>query len=248
MKYLYTLVLLLLTVGTVSAQSEDGWKEPSKESYAYHTARMENSEPPYSLKKIKALIAKIKMVGEEGEPDNDRLTPSIYQALSFREKFTYNMIHGDSYSQNCDAGLPVQDEHKKIFGQLPDAFGENAWSKRQLTFFSNNRDSVVKLLKENITKDGKIGLNYKHILVETNAKELVPFIIATYNKTKKDHDILTVLLLLMRNNEYQELQTSQTYKKLYSGAEQYNAFINFNTANEELIIKRATDFYNGLSH
>ena len=248
MNYVFCFILLLFVSYNCCAQYGDQWKEPSKESYAYHDARMVISEPPYSLKKIKALISKVTMVGEEGEPDNDRLAPSIYQVLTFREKYTYNMLHGDSYSQNCDGSLPVQDEHKKIFGQLPDVFGENSWSKRQLTFFRNNKDSVIQLLKENITSDGSIGLNYKHILVEVNAKELIPLIIETYNKTKKDHDILTVLLLLMRDNEYPELLSSQTYKKLYTGEEQYKAFLVFNTANEELIIKRATDFYNGLAH
>ncbi len=247
MKHLHLPVALLLTCCTAFAQNAEEWKEPSKESYAYHDIRMTISEPPYSLKKIKALISKIEMKGEEGEPDNDRLSPSVYKAFSFREKFTYNMLHGDSYSQNCDASFPIQDEHKKIFGQLPDVFDENAWSERQLAFFRSNRDSVVKLLKENITRDGNIGLNYKHILVEINAKELVPLIIETYNKKKNDRDVLTVLLLLMRNNKYSELLTSQTYKKLYAVKDQYSAFINFNTANEELIIKRATDFYNGLA-
>ena len=76
---------------------------------------------------------------------------------------------------------------------------------------------------------------------------MIPFLISTYNVNKKDHDILTVLMLLMLNNEYKEFMNSLSYKKLYGDkAGSYNAFLNFNVPNEELIIKRATDFYNGL--
>jgi hypothetical protein len=100
-----------------------------------------------------------------------------------------------------------------------------------------------------VTKDRRIGLNYKQVLVDINAKEMIPFLISTYNISKKDHDILTVLMLLMKNNEYQPFMVSTSNKKLYGSDEysSYKAFLVFNTANEELIIKRATDFYNGLA-
>ena len=53
------------------------------------------------------------------------------------------MIHGESFSQNCDAMPPIQDEHKKIFSYLPDAFDEFAWSDRQSVFFKDNKDSIM---------------------------------------------------------------------------------------------------------
>lgn len=218
-------------------------KEPSKESQAYHDYRTENSEPSYGLKKIEAFIKKIKADDE----DNEKLDVKSYSALTLREKFTYHMIHAESYSQNCDAMPPIQDEHKKIFAQLPDAFGEYGWSDRQINFFKANKDSVIKFMEEIILKDNRVGVNFKEAIVEMNAKEMIPFLVQTYNATKKDHDILTVLLLLMKQNKYQPFMVSTSYKKLYGDEDaSYESYLNFNTANEELIIKRATDFYNGL--
>ena len=226
---------------SLRAQSNSKWKEPSKESQAYHDYRAENSEPSFGLKKVQTLIKKIKSDDE----DNEKLDQKNYSSLTLREKFTYHMIHGESYSQNCDAMPPIQDEHKKIFAQLPDAFGEYAWSDRQVNFFKNNRDSVIKFMEELILKDNRVGVNFKNAIVEMNAKEMIPFLIQTYNAAKKDRDILTVLLLLMKQNKYKPFLVSTSYKKLYGDDADYQSYLNFNTANEELIIKRVTDFYNG---
>ena len=114
-------------------------------------------------------------------------------------------------------------------------------------FFITSKDSVIKFMEEVILKDNRIGVNFKQAIVEMNAREMIPFLIQTYNATKKDHDILTVLLLLMKQNKYQPFMVSASYKKLYRDEEaSYESYLNFNTANETLIIKRATDFYNGL--
>lgn len=250
MKFYSLLLLCCFTYCYTSAQEEQEWKEPSKESQAYHTYREWEASPPYSLAKIKSLIAKIKPEEKDGEDGGtEKLNATIYQSLSLREKFTYHMIHGESYSQNCDATPPIQDEQKKIFAQLLDLFGESSWGDRQQKFFITNRDSVMQWIKACVTKDKRIGLNYKQALVDINATEMIPFLISTYNTTKKDHDILTVLMLLMKNNEYQPFMASSSNKKLYGGNdyERYNAFLNFNIPNEELIIKRATDFYNGIA-
>src|SRR5689334_4808610 len=57
-------------------------------------------QPPYGLDRVKALIAKM----ESKSTDNfvaTRLDAKVYDSLSFNEKFTYHMIHPESYSQNC---------------------------------------------------------------------------------------------------------------------------------------------------
>ena len=75
------------------------------------------------------------------------------------------------------------------------------------------------------------------------AKEMIPLLIKTYNINKKDHDILTVLMLLMKESEYPEFVNSSSFKKLYADeTSSYQAFLSFNSENEELIIKRASDF------
>jgi hypothetical protein len=236
------LLLLLLPVYFSSYAQDDEYKEPSKESREYHDYREQLTEPSFGLKKIKGLVGKIK----QDEDDDRKLDKKTYAALSLREKFTYHMIHGESYSQNCDAMPPIQDEQKKIFAYLPDAFGEYSWSDRQIKFFKDNKDSVIKLMEEIISKNNKVGVNFKEAIVEMNAKEMIPFLITTYNVSKKDHDILTVLNLLMKINDDAVFLASSSYKKLYGNESNFYAWLNFNKANEDLIIKRATDFYNGL--
>jgi hypothetical protein len=241
--------LIIITGHSYSfAQDTMVWKEASKESRLYHSYRLETSNPLYSLKKIEELVSKIKAVDDEtGLGGKETLNKKTYLSLSFPEKFTYHMIHPESYSQNCDAMPPIQDEQKKIFAQLPDVFGEFEWSERQTKFFLANRDSVILLMKACITKDNRIGLNFKHVIIDINAKEMIPLLISIYNTNKKDHDILTMLMLLMKDNEYDQFLNSTSYKKLYADSDaSYKAYLTFNTANEELIIKRATDFYNGL--
>jgi hypothetical protein len=244
--------LLLLVVFSVYitayAQTGDAdepeGKQPSKASWAYEAYRGKITRPPYGLEKILTLLKK----SNSDEDDNVVLSPKIYASLSFREKFTYHMIHGESYGQNCDAGLATVDEEKKIFAELPGALGDEHWSDRQEKFFRDNHDSVVALMTASIGRTHRIGINFKRVIVDINATEMIPLLISTYNTDKKDHDILTLLMLLMLNNKYQPFMVSASYKKLYADKEsRWNSSLNFNTANEELIIQRATDLYNGLS-
>ena len=239
----YLVFLALIPFLSTAAQDDTTWKEASKESQAYHDYREKLTVPPYGLQKIKGLVARIKL----DENEKEELDQKKYLALSLREKFTYHMIHPESYSQNCDAMPPIQDEQKKIFAQLPDIFDEYAWTDRQIQFFKDNKDSVMNFMKESISRTKRVGVNFKHAMVEMKAREMIPFLIATYNISKKDHDILTVLMLLMKNDKYAAFLNSPSYKKLYADEDaSYQSYLNFNTANEQLIIKRATEFYNGL--
>lgn len=239
MKTVCSFLLCLITI-TSPAQDEEVWKPASKESEAYHEYRVKPTVPPYGLAKVKALIAKI----EADEEDSEALKPAIYSSLTLREKFTYHMIHAESYSQNCDAMPPIQDEHKKIFAYIPDAFDEYNWSRRQIDFFLNNRDSVIAFISESIRRTKRAGVNFKHAVIQMNAKEMIPLLIQTYNLTKKDYDILTVLMQLMKDNQYEPFLKSASYKKLYNDDSGYQSFLHYNKGNEDLIIKRATNFYN----
>jgi hypothetical protein len=250
MKKTFVLLYTLAICSCCIAQEFD--KPPSPASAAYHEARQYTTTPPYGLEKVQRLI-KSKTV-KRNEPDEDAGTDSLpeklYQSLAVREKFTYNMIYGESYSQNCDGFWPVLDEDKKIFANLPPAFlnKDNYWSKRQKDFFKDNKDSVIALMTESINRVKRVGLDYKHVIVDINATSMIPLLIATYNLQKKDHDILTVLNLLMEKSQYPPFMSSATYAKLYANKESYyEGALVFNQANEELIIQRATDLYNGLA-
>jgi hypothetical protein len=234
------LFITILSSATLTAQDETVWKPASKESQAYHEYRSKTTTPPYGLAKVKALVAKI----EADDEDNDILKPALYNTLSLREKFTYHMINPESFSQNCDPMMPIQDEQKKIFAYVVDAFDEYNWSERQIAFLKTNRDSVMTWMKESITRTKRVGANFKHAIIQINAKEMIPLLVENYNITKKDLDILTVLMHLMKDNKYEPFLKSASYKKLYSDDSQYMSYLVYNKGNEDLVIKRATDFYN----
>lgn len=207
--------------------------------------------PPYGLEKIKALIEKIPYAEGDGDASMEALTTKTYNSLSVKEKFTYSMVHPESYAQICDPLPAHPDEANRIYGTIPDTYGELYWSSRQIDFFKNNRAELVPLIKEVITKEHSFKSNLKDAIVEMNGTNLIPFLIDYYNKDKKDHYILTVLLQLMKNNKYPEFVNSSGYKKLYREPKTEEDFMNafyldYNKANEELIIQRATNFYNGL--
>jgi hypothetical protein len=244
MKQVFVLLVIAFSVAAYGQDEKDfKWQEPSKESEEYHVYRTEMAWPPYGLSKIMELIEKIKF---DVDNETEALDKNIYDGLTLQEKFTYNMIHPESYSQNCDAMPPIQDEDKKIFGYLPDIFGENNWSSRQRKFLKDNRDTVMALIKAAALKSKRVEANYKQAIDEINGTEMIPFLIDMYNRTKKDHDILTLLMLLMEENKYPLFMASISHRKLYGDGGNYQAYLDFNKANEALIIKRATDFYHNL--
>jgi len=248
MKYM---LLLLVAVSLHTASSaQDEPNAPSQASQDYHAYRSKITRPPYGLEKLLGMIKKIKWVGEDENGDRSTATLSapVYATLSLREKFTYHMIHGESYSQNCDYGFADFDEEKKIYALLPTPFGEEYWNDKQGKFFIDNHDTVVALMTESIGRSHRIGVNYKQVIAKINATEMIPLLISTYNVDKKDHDILTVLNLLMLDNKYGPFMASESYKKLYAKEDsRWEAYLGYNAANEALIIQRATDFYNGLA-
>ncbi|WP_291910574.1 hypothetical protein [Chitinophaga sp. CB10] len=236
MKFLFLGLLSLLPFRTLLAQE---YPMPSKESMAYHEARFRKSIPPYGLAKVKEMIAKIQPDADEAEA----LSSRDYLSLSLREKFTYHMIHPETYAQNCDAVPPVMDENKKIFSRIPSSFGDFIWSKRQADFLVENKDSVCALIKESALRSKRIGCNYKEAILEMNAVEMIPFLVDFYNRDKKDLDLLTVFLQLMEQNKYEPFMKSASWKKLYSENASYEAYLDYNSANEALILQRVTDFY-----
>ncbi|WP_312789743.1 hypothetical protein [Sphingobacterium sp.] len=201
--------------------------------------------PPYSLDKVKALIAKI--ISEEDKETTDAGINAIsavdFKKLSLREKFTYTMIHAELYAQNCAIPEYQTQVNKKIFGTLLDGFNESYWSQRQTDFLQENRDSVMKLIQESVVRSKRMGVNYKHAIVEINGWQMIPFITDYAKKTPGDKDALTLLLLLMKRGEYGEFIKSSSFKKLYGEQSNYYSYLNYNKENEALIISRALKYY-----
>ena len=99
------------------------------------------------------------------------------------------------------------------------------------------------LIKESTDRSKHMGVNYKDALLEINAWDFIPFLIKYYESNRKDKDVLTVLLQLMRKGEFEPFMKSTSFQKLYSSDYNYESYLDFNKANEALIIERANNYY-----
>lgn len=218
--------------------------DPSKVSAttrSYRAYRLKETEPTFGLRKVKALVNHIK---SDPKSDSMRLPDSAYNRLSVAEKFTYCMIHGEDMSQNCE-GMPwIKDEEKMIFGHIPGSWADEAvWSERQRAFLKNHRSEVLGLVRSTIRSSGRVGLNTKHVILETEAVELIPDLVKVYSRDHKDKDILSTLMLLMKDGNFKPFMESASYKKLYAEDANWQAYLDGNSANQKLIMDRAMAFY-----
>ena len=237
-KTLSTLLFFTLAPSLYAQGSE--FPNPSSASHKYSVYRHERTQPLYGVNKVNGLINSIK----RNDMDNLPLSQSKFKALTVREKFAYVMLHGEDFSQNCDAMPPMLDEHKKVFAYFPSPFsGDMVWSERQRAFLVNNRKIVVSMLRELMVTRKRVGVNIKQGIMEIKANELIPDVIGIYKRDKKDHDILTLLMLLMEEAKYQPFLSSKTHTLFYGENSNYQSFLPANSANEKLIIDRATSFY-----
>lgn len=217
---------------------------PAERDIAYVKYRAKVTVPPYGLAKVNKEIKEARdKIMDYDDGSILGISSKNFKALSLREKFTYCMIYPEVYSQNCDVYVPKEDEESKIFSQTMSWMNEVSWSERQLIFMRENRDSVMGLIRESTLRSKRMGANYKETIVELNAWEMIPFVIQYFQGNRKDKDALTVLLLLMKKGEYDEFMRSATYRKLYGKESNYESFINYSIANEELIINRARGYY-----
>lgn len=243
MRNLITACIVAAIACSLVAQ-EQKEPQPNAASRQYHEFREKLSEPSYGLSKIKALIKKIKTKETEDGMGEAPLTDAAYNALTVEERFTYTMIHGEVWSQNCDVSMPVLGEEKKIFRYFPSPFGgEQLWSERQKEFMKKNRVKVMALIKETMNSKRHMGVNLKAAVLEINAIELIPDMVKLYNRDHKDHDILTVLMNLMADNKYAPFMVSASYKKLFAEGARYDAYLDANSANQKLTTDRAMAFY-----
>ena len=230
-----TLCLLIAT----TALAQDDMAKAGKASEAYRTFREAVSKPSFGLAKVEALIKKYKLRAEDSE-DGKPLPAAVYSKLSVAEQFTYHMIFGESYSQNCDAMPTFVDEEKHIYAYPPGAFqDERSWSEAQMKTIKKNRNAFLPLLQQTMIK-GKFGCNLKQAVIELQAYELIPTMCDLYKKKRYDHDILSVLMILMKEGKFAPFMESASYKKLYADEESsYQSFLVANKENQDLIMSRA---------
>lgn len=233
---LVTFALLCAVPGAHAARPSG----PSRASLRYHEARMAMTIPSYSLASVRARVRKLK-----ADPDgSSRLNDKTFRELSFEEKFTYVMVHGEDFSQNCDESPGILQEERKIFGFTPSPFNDAAmWSDRQSAFLKENRPQVIRLMHDTIRAKGRVGSNFKHAIVDLKAVELIPDLADVYKRTRTDHDILTVMMILMKDGKYRPFLTTPIYGKLFGDNAGYAASISASPANQRLILDLAQRFY-----
>jgi hypothetical protein len=224
---------------------------------AFAIYRTSDTVPPYDLDKVKALIDSEKR--REKKPGSKRLGDTfvilpdhVFAALPFEEKFTYVMIHPETYSQNCSAAVFMIGSQERITGWLPGSRYSMLWSQRQTDFLHKNRSMVIALLKQEIERGRHVGLNIKHAVSELNADSLIPSLVAAFQRDKKDVDILALLIMLMKQGNCASFRRTPIYDKLYGKrivrglsmpAEGTTMGIPANDDNEKLIESQAMAFY-----
>ena len=240
MKIVATSLLFIACLGTANAQIEDYAKNPSKSTLKYREFRQESTTPTFGLAKVKKLVKTIKPDSD----DNRHLNQKAYDSLTVEEKFTYTMIHGEDATQNCDVMPVFKDEEKKIFGYIPGNFhDETTWSDRQRKYLKDNRETVIKLIRRTILDDKRVGVNLKSAILEIDGVELIPDLAKVYNAKHYDHDILTVMMLLMKEGKFEPFAKSQSFEKLYGEHSNYRGYIMANTDNQKLVIDRAMAYF-----
>lgn len=235
--------LLILLAASLIACSVWAQNEPmgGPASQAYREYRTKTIEPTFSITAVKQKIAKLKRDSD----DNLKLSAAEFNRMTVPQRFTYSMIHGEQFSQNCEPMPIIVDEEKKIFAELPGAFDEESWSQQQLDFLHHNRGPVIVLIRRTMQAKHRLGVAMKQAIVELKAKELVPDAVALYKRDRKDHDILTMLNLLMRDAKYPPFMASASFKKLYGSEANYKSSLVASRANQDLVISRALAFYRG---
>jgi hypothetical protein len=241
MHKLFWLALAVVSANASYAQTDGSATGASK---AYAQYRVYETTPPYGLSKVKALIktAKKKDVAQ-GDTYVIALSDQQFNSLLFDDKYTYVMIHPEQYMQNCNGAFLRQGEEHMVFSFLPNSADDMGWSDRQTAFLKNNKSKVEELMKEEIGRVQHVGLNIKQAIVELDSYSLIPSLVSAFNRNPKDLDILTVLIILMKDGHYKPFEASETFTKLCGPNAQYDSYIVGNEANQKLTTQRALAFY-----
>jgi len=211
----------------------------NKNNYHYRKPTI----PLYGLEKVKHIISQTP--GRDGYM-NRPIPQRSYDSLSLTEKFTYAMIHPETYLQNCSFYGELNSQGK-VFGRLSLGFNENMLSKRQLDFLQAHRDSVLMLIRNSYQANSQMGINFKQTIVAINGWEIIPLLIDYYNKEKKDSDVLCTLMILMKNGYFNKFIESDIYQQLYSkGKRPFYATIDHNPKNAAFILKTAVSYFSQL--
>ena len=231
----------------IFAQDYPGWPKPSAASKAYNKFKAFTNKSLTVNAKVATLVKANKKV--KTDSDERGITQKNFDNLTTAELVTYCLTYAESFNQVCDIKTPIENEEKKILPFIAEAYEDYTLSTRQVDALKAKKTDVVNLLMAGAAKEKRIGVNYKAMLLAIGATNAIPQLINFYKASvKKDTDILTVLNTLMYDAKYTPFMQSTTYQKLYADntMPESERFIDFNKANEALILTRAQEFYASL--
>lgn len=178
-----------------------------------------------------------------------RLADDDFVSLTASEKFIYAHQYPESYMQSC--GLyDLAKDMSKFYANIPYLFDGTRKSERQRKSLHNNRDTTIASLKKCINFHTYIPLAYKQTILDVNTWEFIPDILRlegrmnkNNNETPKDPYIYSLLMVLMKNNDFVEFKKISIYKSLYGPDSGYRANVNFTEAVRNQLIDMSGKFY-----
>ncbi len=180
---------------------------------------------------------------------NIKLSNSDFESLSPSEKFIYAHQYPESYMQTCGL-LDIVKDMSMLPANIPFLFDGERMSERQIKSLQDNRDTAIACLDRCIDFRSHIPLAYKRTIIEINAWEFIPSILRLeerINKSEKqalkDPYVYSLLMVMMKDNEFGEFIQTNIYKTLYGSGSGYRAKINFTPAIRNQLIDLANKFY-----
>jgi hypothetical protein len=171
------------------------------------------------------------------EMNFDFLTEKEFNQLNIKEHLYYAFCFPEMSTQICAMYMPDKNKDKKIQLFLPFPEDVRVLSERQSNKLKENKDSVVVYLNQCIDNAKTLDTEFKSNLTEVDAYLCIPNLIARYKKaSKKDNELLTTLVMLMRNSDYAPLTESAMIQKAYESST-HEGQIPSIPANEENIKK-----------
>jgi hypothetical protein len=242
-KLFYLLITFSLFSCTSSEQTKTIEDDQLTALLEFHTS----NTSCFKSKKVETLMAK--QFDKDTIPEfmfgDDFIKPLNDQQIkdfSVEEWLFYSLSYPQSYSQNC--GYPVFDSngHQKIFKEIPSTIEGLEMSEQQFEALSVRRAKVIPLLIKCINNSDFIDLEMRRLISDLKAIECIPALIKLYNRQeKKDHDILTLFIGSMEENEfppYRQFERSIIFKK----GDNQRLYIDASTQNINAILKLAKDF------
>ncbi|HYV90660.1 MAG TPA: hypothetical protein VE978_02715 [Chitinophagales bacterium] len=249
-----SLLTIALTVWLVSFKSKTIFENSIKSNIKINSSLQENmpelrseiNNPQginscFHSPRISALTAKD--TTKESYGISKKISETDFKKLFVVEYLEYAVDHPEAYMQICSMFIREKYENEKIYANLPMKGEGFTMSKRQLQSLAGNRDSVIYYLNQCISRQEKVGEALKEIIILLTAYESIPDMMQILKSKKpRDNYLLTTMMLLMKNDNYDLFLKSNIYKELYASGK-YKESIEFNLANQDAIAQLANSYY-----